>query len=78
MLLTTSGSLYSCGTNDACQLGHDRTVHSRFDRLDSVEQYNMVAAACGEAHNLALDVWGKTFSWGSVKLINIKLKVCSM
>ncbi len=64
VLLTGRGRVFTCGSNDHSQLGHDRN-QSRFEKVDAVDKYVIVGASAGQAHNLALDQWGKVFSWGS-------------
>ncbi len=72
-LLVTSrgGHVFTCGSDDLCQLGRrgqDGGCQSRMERVESLGPYTVVQAAVGSAHNLALDQWGKVFSWGWVDL----------
>ena len=56
--------LYSCGSNDLGQLGHEG-LQTRLELLAGMAQYRVVTVACGANHSLAVDQWGGLFSWGS-------------
>ena len=62
-ILTSNGRVFICGSNDFSQLGHDQG-QGKFTLVDGLAQYKIVGLACGGRHNLALDQWGKVFSWG--------------
>ncbi len=66
VIVSGRGRVFTCGSNDYSQLGHDKN-QSRFEKVDALDPYTVVAVACGQSHNLALDQWGKVFSWGYVK-----------
>ena len=60
------GDLYTCGSNEAGQLGRKKgdpcTTATRVDALDN---FSMQHVACGEAHTLAIVDNGSVASWGS-------------
>ena len=63
VVLTKQGKLFSCGSNDFSQLGHDKS-QTRFSNIQALESYDIKSLSCGQYHNLAVDEWGKVFSWG--------------
>ncbi|CAG9828985.1 unnamed protein product [Diabrotica balteata] len=69
LLLTKEGKIYSCGSNDYGQLGHDqprkRPRMSLFKPVAGLEAHHIVGITCGSRHSMALNQWGQVFSWGS-------------
>ncbi|XP_075216704.1 HECT and RLD domain containing E3 ubiquitin ligase 4 isoform X2 [Lycorma delicatula] len=63
LLLSQNGAIFSCGSNDFGQLGHDR-ARKRFGKIDYLNDYVVRRIACGESHSLATNEWGEVFSWG--------------
>lgn len=66
LYLTSEGNIYTCGSNEAGQLG--RESNSNWSQPDLVETFKgcfITALACGNQHSIALDEWGQPFSWGS-------------
>jgi len=61
--LSGRGRVFTCGSNDSYQLGHDRT-QSRFVMVEALAAYKIKAVASGEAHVMAVDEWGKVYAWG--------------
>ena len=47
------------------QLGHELLTQRKFGQISSLAPYTIKAISCGANHGLALDEWGKVFSWGS-------------
>ncbi len=64
MVLSAGGKLFSFGSNDFGQLGRDGAPESVPEHVSGLDEYNIVAAACGKRHTLAVDKWGKLFAWG--------------
>ncbi|CAH2001547.1 unnamed protein product [Acanthoscelides obtectus] len=63
LLLTNEGKLYSCGSNDYGQLGHDQP-RKRPHPVEGLDNHPIANVACGQAHSMALDSWGQVHSWG--------------
>jgi len=64
LMLTESGELYSCGSNDFGQLGREGS-QTRLEQVTSLSEYTVKQISSGANHSLAVDQWGSTFSWGS-------------
>uniref|UniRef100_A0A0K8SYD6 Putative E3 ubiquitin-protein ligase HERC4 n=1 Tax=Lygus hesperus TaxID=30085 RepID=A0A0K8SYD6_LYGHE len=63
LVVTRSGEVYSCGSNDYGQLGHDKT-RTKLQLVSGLEAAKVREVACGEFHSMALTVWGELFTWG--------------
>ncbi|BES87517.1 e3 ubiquitin-protein ligase [Nesidiocoris tenuis] len=63
LVVTRSGEVYSCGSNDYSQLGHDQ-VRTKLQLVPGLEASKVREVACGEYHSMALTVWGELFTWG--------------
>lgn len=46
------------------QLGHELLTQRKFGQITSLAPYNIRAITCGANHAMAVDEWGKVFSWG--------------
>ncbi|KAK9506239.1 hypothetical protein O3M35_008210 [Rhynocoris fuscipes] len=66
LVVTTAGEIYSCGSNDYGELGHDNS-RTKLNLVSGLSAYKMKYAACGENHSMALNEWGQVFTWGSDK-----------
>uniref|UniRef100_A0A6B2EBR4 Putative hect e3 ubiquitin ligase n=1 Tax=Phlebotomus kandelakii TaxID=1109342 RepID=A0A6B2EBR4_9DIPT len=64
LLLTSQGKVYSCGSNDYGQLGHDLS-RKRPQFISSLENYTITELCSGATHSMALNEWGQVFTWGS-------------
>ncbi|OXA56991.1 putative E3 ubiquitin-protein ligase HERC4 [Folsomia candida] len=64
IFLLDNGTLWSCGSNDHGQLGHDKG-RTRPEKVEGLDHSPIVEISAGFAHNLAVDKWGTVFSWGS-------------
>ncbi|XP_052749366.1 probable E3 ubiquitin-protein ligase HERC4 isoform X2 [Galleria mellonella] len=66
LYLTNQGHLYSCGSNEAGQLGrHTDSNEGRMpDLVEKLKEYKILSIACGLQHSLALNEWGIPYSWG--------------
>ncbi|XP_068143352.1 probable E3 ubiquitin-protein ligase HERC4 [Drosophila tropicalis] len=68
LFLTANGKVYACGNNDQAQLGHNlptkRPRMSPFLLIPELQNYVVVAIACGSRHSMALTEWGQVLSWG--------------
>ncbi|XP_057653179.1 probable E3 ubiquitin-protein ligase HERC4 isoform X1 [Diorhabda carinulata] len=69
LLLTKDGKVYSCGSNDYGQLGHNQTRKrprmSLFKPVSALDAHHIIDVKCGSLHSMALNQWGQVFSWGS-------------
>lgn len=64
LLLTKDGRVYSCGSNDYGQLGHDQP-RKRPQPVSGLDAHPIIHVACGSMHSMALNEWGQVFAWGS-------------
>ncbi|GAB0092566.1 probable E3 ubiquitin-protein ligase HERC4 [Sergentomyia squamirostris] len=64
LLLTRQGKVYSCGSNDYGQLGHELS-RKRPQHIESLKNYNIIQVSSGYGHSMALNEWGQVFTWGS-------------
>ncbi|GLG99343.1 E3 ubiquitin-protein ligase Smurf1 [Gryllus bimaculatus] len=64
VMVTDNGQVYSCGSNDFGQLGHEKT-RKKPEMIDALSAYVIIGASCGANHSLAVNEWGQLFSWGS-------------
>nr|CAD7416239.1 unnamed protein product [Timema poppensis] len=63
-VVTNDGQVYTCGSNDYSQLGHNKP-RKRLEQVDGLSAYVINNVACGLAHSVAVNEWGQVFSWGS-------------
>jgi len=63
LILTKEGQVYSCGSNDYGQLGHEKP-RTKLYAIPGLDAWKIVLVACGENHSLALNEWGQVLSWG--------------
>ncbi|KAJ8938616.1 hypothetical protein NQ314_011425 [Rhamnusium bicolor] len=64
LLLTREGKVYSCGSNDYGQLGHDQP-RKRPQPVTGLDAHLITRVSCGSMHSMALNQWGHVFTWGS-------------
>jgi E3 ubiquitin-protein ligase HERC4 len=64
LILTKDGKVYSSGSNDYGQLGHDQP-RKRPQLVSGLDAHPITNIACGSMHSMALNQWGEVFSWGS-------------
>ena len=63
-MLTDTGEVFTCGSNDFGQLGREGS-QTRLEEVPGLVQYTLTSAAAGANHCLVVDKWGSVFSWGS-------------
>lgn len=63
LILIDNGCVLSCGKNESCQLGQDKSC-LRPGAIDSLETKFITFVACGSSHSLAIDKDGNLFAWG--------------
>lgn len=59
------GTLWSCGSNDFGQLGHDKEKSRKPELVAGLDGRTIVYAAAGFSHSFAVDKWGLLYAWGS-------------
>ncbi|PNF22147.1 putative E3 ubiquitin-protein ligase HERC4 [Cryptotermes secundus] len=64
VIVTRNGEVYTCGSNDHGQLGHEKPC-KKPGKVDSLSQYLIIRASCGACHTLTISEWGQVFGWGS-------------
>ncbi|KAG5879075.1 hypothetical protein JTB14_023898 [Gonioctena quinquepunctata] len=64
LLVTREGKIFSCGSNDYGQLGHDQP-RKRPQPVSGIEAHMITHIACGSTHSMALNQWGQVLTWGS-------------
>ncbi|XP_021936482.1 probable E3 ubiquitin-protein ligase HERC4 isoform X2 [Zootermopsis nevadensis] len=64
VIVTCDGEVYTCGSNDYGQLGHEKPC-KKPEKVDSLSMYLITRASCGSSHTVAVNEWGQVFSWGS-------------
>lgn len=65
VILSNDGKLFTCGSNEYGQLGHESLTQRRLNLVSSLGAYTIKSISCGANHCLAVDEWGKVFSWGT-------------
>ncbi|XP_065359238.1 probable E3 ubiquitin-protein ligase HERC4 isoform X2 [Calliphora vicina] len=63
LFLTSDGKIFSCGSNDNGQLGHELPT-KRPQLITELENYVITSISCGSRHSMALNEWGQIFTWG--------------
>ncbi|XP_039277120.1 probable E3 ubiquitin-protein ligase HERC4 isoform X2 [Nilaparvata lugens] len=63
VLITESGQIFSCGSNDFGQLGHSKP-QTRFEEVDRLNNYVITKVSCGDHHSAAANEWGEVYTWG--------------
>ena len=66
-LVTKSGALMTCGSNNVPVLGYvtpDSNFETRLKRVDALQGTCITQVSCGAEHSLALDAEGEVYSWG--------------
>ncbi len=65
LYLQDDGTLFSCGSNDYEQLGHDKS-RKKPEQILALETQFIVQIAAGHSFSLALNNKGQLFCWGAV------------
>jgi len=63
LFLLDDGSVYTCGSNEYGQLGHEKSQRVP-EQVSALETQSVVGAVCGGDHNLVITDKGQVFSWG--------------
>ena len=63
LFLLDDGSVYTCGSNEYGQLGHEKQQRVP-ERVSALETQSVVVASCGGDHNLIITDKGQVYSWG--------------
>ncbi|XP_053714257.1 probable E3 ubiquitin-protein ligase HERC3 [Synchiropus splendidus] len=64
MFLMRDGSVYSCGSNNCGQLGHEKTDGCP-ELVSALGTQKIENISCGQAHSLAVNEQGQVFAWGA-------------
>ena len=65
LFLLEDGTLYSCGSNDFEQLGHDGS-RKKPEQILALETHFIVQISAGYSFSLSLNNKGQVFCWGSI------------
>ncbi|XP_031633255.1 probable E3 ubiquitin-protein ligase HERC4 isoform X3 [Contarinia nasturtii] len=63
-LFLVNGKLYSSGSNDFGQLGHQQP-RKRPHQVENLENHVITKICCGSSHSCAVNEWGNLWTWGS-------------
>ncbi|XP_071455632.1 probable E3 ubiquitin-protein ligase HERC4 [Hetaerina americana] len=63
VMLTDVGTVYTCGSNDYGQLGHDGP-RKRPEQVTALSNHKIMVISSGGSHSLCANEWGQVFSWG--------------
>ncbi|KAK7930540.1 hypothetical protein WMY93_006935 [Mugilogobius chulae] len=64
VFLLQDGSVYTCGSNNCGQLGHDKSGSSP-ELVGALDTQKITKVCCGRAHSLAVSEQGQVFAWGA-------------
>ena len=67
--LTTDGDVYVCGWSAYGGLGFGPDVerHQSISKIDALNEQSVKQICCGDGHTLAIDEYGRVWSWGNNK-----------
>ncbi|XP_064600028.1 probable E3 ubiquitin-protein ligase HERC4 isoform X2 [Liolophura sinensis] len=63
VIVSKDGVVYTCGNNDAGQLGHDKS-RKKPEQVLSLEACHINQVSAGGNHNLVVNSSGEVYSWG--------------
>ena len=65
LVLTSSGEVYSCGSNTNLQLGRE-APDDRSASLERIELYEIIRIECGNFHSMCIDIYGNFYVFGRI------------
>lgn len=68
--LTNTGSAYTWGENDFCQLGYNTAKNecgNKPRRVEALSKNFLIDVACGDSHSMVINNERELFVWGSNK-----------
>ncbi|CAG7668726.1 unnamed protein product [Allacma fusca] len=65
LFVLEDGTLWSCGSNDHGQLGHENQKSRQPELVEGLDGRTIVRASAGYAQSFAIDDWGALYAWGS-------------
>ncbi|XP_046391938.1 probable E3 ubiquitin-protein ligase HERC4 isoform X1 [Ischnura elegans] len=63
VMVTDSGEVFTCGSNDYGQLGHDGP-RKRPEQVTALSDHKITVISAGATHSVCVNEWGQVFSWG--------------
>ncbi|XP_034043932.1 probable E3 ubiquitin-protein ligase HERC3 isoform X2 [Thalassophryne amazonica] len=64
VFLLHDGSVYTCGSNNCGQLGHNKPGTSP-EIVDALDTQKITVVSCGQTHSMVVNEKGQVFAWGA-------------